>query len=219
MSDAATLYISAIHVPADSAFAATAMWDYYQLHRLVCTGFGDRAALDAARVLFRFDVEDDGGLLFVQSRTLPDWSRLPPKLKLSVAGPKPLNLPPLETGTRLRFRLLARPSMRIGNKTSPDYGRRIVLLWEEDQKGWLTHKGKENGFAVESCNLTLRTWHDSKTDHRLPNATPLPLHAVRFDGVLVVTDSPKLCQAVANGIGTQKAYGFGLLSIAPLQGQ
>jgi len=218
MSDGPTLYISAIHVPADSPFAATAMWDYYELHRLVCTGFGHRAALDAARVLFRFDAEGDAGFLCVQSRTPPDWSHLPPKLNLSVAGPKPLKLPSLETGTRLHFRLLARPSMRVGNKTSPDYGRRIVLLWEKDQKDWLTHKGEAHGFAVESCNLTLRTWHDSKTDHRLPNATPLPLHAVRFDGVLVVTDSQKLWQAVANGIGTQKAYGFGLLSIAPLNG-
>jgi len=46
-------------------------------------------------------------------------------------------------------------------------------------------------------------------------ATDEPLlGAVRFDGVLVVTDPHKLREAVANGIGQQKAFGFGLLSLA-----
>lgn len=43
------------------------------------------------------------------------------------------------------------------------------------------------------------------------------LTAVQFDGVLVVTDPDKLREAVRNGIGPQKAFGFGLLSLAPLR--
>jgi CRISPR-associated protein Cas6/Cse3/CasE subtype I-E len=43
------------------------------------------------------------------------------------------------------------------------------------------------------------------------------LSAVQFDGVLVVTDPDKLSVAVRNGIGPQKAFGFGLLSLAPLR--
>jgi CRISPR system Cascade subunit CasE len=41
--------------------------------------------------------------------------------------------------------------------------------------------------------------------------------AVRFDGELGVTDAALLREAVANGIGTQKAFGFGLLSLAPVR--
>ena len=36
------------------------------------------------------------------------------------------------------------------------------------------------------------------------------------DGELIVTDAEKLRETVANGIGPQKAYGFGLLSLAPV---
>jgi hypothetical protein len=39
---------------------------------------------------------------------------------------------------------------------------------------------------------------------------------VRFDGVLVVTDPALFRETVANGIGSGKAFGFGLLSLARL---
>lgn len=38
---------------------------------------------------------------------------------------------------------------------------------------------------------------------------------VTFDGVLEVTDAEAFRNSLVNGIGTGKAYGFGLLSIAP----
>lgn len=44
----------------------------------------------------------------------------------------------------------------------------------------------------------------------------LPLFGVRFDGVLRVTDVEVLLDALRGGIGPAKAFGFGLLSLAPL---
>jgi CRISPR system Cascade subunit CasE len=38
---------------------------------------------------------------------------------------------------------------------------------------------------------------------------------VLFEGVLRVNDPAKLIEAVRNGIGSAKGYGFGLLSLAP----
>jgi CRISPR system Cascade subunit CasE len=214
MSETPKLYISAIHAPADSQFSATAAWDYYKVHQLVCTGFPDRQAAREARILFRFDIEGDTGFLFVQSKTKPDWSRLDPLLKLSVVGPKECVMPPAEPGTRLRFRLLARPSMRVGDKASSDRGRRLTLTKERDQRDWLDRKGAEHGFTVEICEISGRVWHDGKKGDRLPNGTPKPILATLFDGILVVADPVKIREAVASGIGAQKAYGFGLLSVA-----
>ena len=42
--------------------------------------------------------------------------------------------------------------------------------------------------------------------------------AVRFEGVLEVTDPTAFCKTVENGIGSGKGFGFGLLSVAPLGG-
>ncbi|GFO83041.1 MAG: hypothetical protein A49_26680 [Methyloceanibacter sp.] len=90
-----------------------------------------------------------------------------------------------------------------------------------------------NGFAVESLDLTILEWGNSKPlQGKGGNPTETReearkrafgpggrqrLTAVRFDGVLLVTDPSKLCEAVRLGIGAQKAFGFGLLSLAPVR--
>jgi CRISPR system Cascade subunit CasE len=38
-------------------------------------------------------------------------------------------------------------------------------------------------------------------------------HAVQFDGVLTVTDAAEFADGIRGGIGSAKAFGFGLLSI------
>ena len=50
---------------------------------------------------------------------------------------------------------------------------------------------------------------ESSAGHRLTFASVL------FEGVLEVTDAERFRQALEQGIGSAKAYGFGLLSIAP----
>lgn len=42
----------------------------------------------------------------------------------------------------------------------------------------------------------------------------IPHFGVRFDGLLCVTDPETLVEAVRQGIGPAKAFGFGLLSLA-----
>jgi CRISPR system Cascade subunit CasE len=207
------LYISAIRIPADSGFAAMASQELYKLHQLVYGAFPSKEAAKAARVLFRFDLEGDVGYLYVQSRVKPDWSKYANQLGENLRAPVPLVIPPDD---RFRFRLLAKPTKRVGARGAPNRGKRVSLD-EPEQRAWLDRKGEENGFRIEACTLIDRVWYDTKTVERLPNGSPKPLHAVQFDGILVVTDPDKLREAVRNGIGPQKAYGFGLLSIAPLR--
>jgi hypothetical protein len=47
---------------------------------------------------------------------------------------------------------------------------------------------------------------------------PLALLAVRFDGVLAVTDVVQFAATLEAGIGSGKGLGFGLLSLAPCGG-
>lgn len=210
----APIYISAVRFPAHGDAAATASRDFYMLHKLVYMAFPTKADATAARPLFRFDVEGDHGYLYVQTTQEPDWSRLPQAIRDQVTGPIPYEIP---QGRRLRFRLLAKPSFRIGRKESPFKGFRTSIVAPERQMDWLRRKGEEFGFQIEQCDLCERVWHDSKKNESLPNGDPKPLYATLFDGVLVVTHPDKLREAVRNGIGPQKAYGFGLLSLAPLQ--
>ena len=44
---------------------------------------------------------------------------------------------------------------------------------------------------------------------------PVTFEAALFDGRLIITDKDSFLNALRQGIGSGKAYGFGLLSIAP----
>ncbi|MBI2426160.1 MAG: type I-E CRISPR-associated protein Cas6/Cse3/CasE [Candidatus Hydrogenedentes bacterium] len=213
MSESPELFITAIHVPADSEFSAVASWDYYKIHQLVSKGYTNPRN---ARILFRFDIEGDAGILFIQSRSEPDWSPLDPSLRSLIVGPRKLDLPLLEPGIRLRFRLLARPSKRVGDKLSQYRGRRRPLITEQEQRDWLDRKAEAHGFSVEQCILSERVWYDSKKGDTLFNGMPKPIVGIQFDGTLAVARPIIFREAVSSGIGSQKAYGFGLLSIAPV---
>ena len=59
-----------------------------------------------------------------------------------------------------------------------------------------------------------------RTAHRRSNGEPIPKSEVAhfgvcFDGMLIVTDADAMTAAVRDGIGAAKAFGFGLLSLAP----
>jgi len=184
----------------------------YELHRTLCRYF---ESPDEARVLFRADSDRPGEVhVIVQSLVQPDWSRQPDDDKYikQKDEPKAVELAALQEGLPLRFRLRCRPSKRIAESGHPDEGKRKTLRTKEEIFEWLRRKGGENGFDVKDVAFDRVYWHESKG-----GKDAKPLGAVQFDGILVVTDPDKLREAVRNGIGPQKAYGFGLLSLAPVR--
>jgi CRISPR system Cascade subunit CasE len=182
----------------------------YELHRTICNAWQDSKS---ARILFRPDQDGPGVVtVIVQSLTKPEWSRLeaPKDYLHEIDGPKQLDLQRLTKGQHLRFRLRCRPSKRIGSKASEDIGKRRGLTAKDEILGWLGRKAEAAGFVVREVAFDRVYWYDSKG-----GIHDKPLGAVVFDGVLEVTDPEPLRQAVHNGIGPQKAFGFGLLSVAP----
>lgn len=190
-----------------------------KLYALVPTpGHGTSRSL-----LFRVDVSDNGPVVLLQSSAEPDWAALEvaPRTLLEPPATKEFD-PTFRLGQRMGFRLLARPSTR----KSGDYGLkksgkrqpgpRVDCRDDEQRLEWLRRKSGQHGFQVEAVGLTMVSMPAVKSD-RAPREKGGSFTAVQFDGVLVVTDPEKLREAVCNGIGPQKAYGFGLLSLAPMR--
>jgi len=190
--------------------------DPYQMHRSLMRAFPDDLAPAAERVLYRLEHDPRRGALqlLVQSLNLPDWSWLAqPGARgylLAVDEPNPavksfdLHLVP---GQVLAFRLRANPTVKRN-------GKRLGLYRPEEQRQWLLRKAEQHGFRVLSARIGGKEKlsgyiHRQDTTHRLQ------LLAVQFDGLLQVSDPELLCQAVQWGIGSGKALGCGLLSLAP----
>ena len=108
-------------------------------------------------------------------------------------------------------------------------GKRVGLVREEDQIAWLERKGRTGGFALPYAGRAGRVVENRqplavevrtagkqigrKRDHT--QAHTMTHLSVVFDGLLRITDAEAFRETLLRGIGSAKAYGFGLLSIAP----
>jgi len=121
------------------------------------------------------------------------------------------------SGTRYLFQLCANPTKKVA-KERPDgsltkNGRRIPLNKREDLVEWINRKGIQGGFTVDEA--TLRTFMRGREYFSKLGQTGLH-SAVEFQGTLAVTDSARFHAAFKQGVGPAKAFGFGLLVIAPI---
>lgn len=182
-------------------------------------------AATTARTLYRVDGTGDQPALLIQSIAVPQLTVLP--AEYTVAAPRIReDLEPafegLANGMRLRFALRANVTKRLATQqTGP--GKRIPLTDPTQQVEWLLRKAQTHGFvvehdpyAVDGYALTL-TSEPQQLGSRTHNAEKHALtHAiVRYQGTCTITDAAAFKAALYNGIGPAKAYGCGLLTIAP----
>jgi CRISPR system Cascade subunit CasE len=144
----------------------------------------------------------------------------------------------LQNGQVFSFRLRANPTKRIARITKGDSelkGKRVGLLREEEQIAWLIRKGEERekgtpgGFEILRNECKAQNGETQmvprvnvrregkqrgrkKEEGRSHETTHL---AVLFDGILRITDANVFRKTLVRGIGPGKAFGFGLLSVAP----
>jgi CRISPR system Cascade subunit CasE len=195
----------------------------YEMHRTLLSllphgGIHQPRTDDNAHgLLFRVEQQAQTGTptVLVQSNRLPNWSLLQAKhdarresYVVDQVEDKEIELQ-FSLGQHLRFRLRANPTKRLsagkGNK-----GKRIGLYKLEEQIDWLHRKAQQHGFGIHSA---LPSRQDRSEDH----VNRLELFSVQFDGILQVTDPERFLAAVQAGIGSGKAFGFGLLSLAPVR--
>lgn len=192
----------------------------YELHRTLMAAYPDDLP-PHERVLFRVEANPRTGVptVLVQSHTRPDWTHLavrdtyllptsqwPPQIFANPAV-KSFTID-LAAGQTLAFRLRA-------NVTVKREGSRHGLYDEEDQRAWLARKGERNGFRPLRVTAIQEDDQISWKPRRNGGKRKLTHFAVRFDGLLKVTDPKQLWDAVQSGIGPAKSFGFGLLSLAP----
>lgn len=234
------MYLSRLILNPRSRAVRNDLGDCRSLHRTILSAFpqaikeqgGARAEFC---VLFRADADPRSGRIavLVQSQVEPDWSQLPKDYLLNDFDE--LDNPALKrvdaaygslvAGIRLRFRLRANPTRRVSQKSAGEksngFGKRVEIYGEEKQLDWLHRKGEQHGFKLLATRINpnipnARANPEGKVIGRRGRSdSPMKFGSVLFEGELEITNDESFKEALRNGIGSGKAFGFGLLSIAP----
>ena len=234
------MYLSRLILKPRSRRVQRELADPYEMHRTLLNAFPngkihvERKDDDAVGLLFRLDEDPRQGLIsvLVQSKTAPDWGFLAGKAD---GRGQPYLLPPeqmpddkpnpavtefdlaskLRPGQTLAFRLRANPTKRLGKDAGEHHHQRVGLLKEEEQLNWLKRKIEAAGGALLSARISGEAELRGKLFTEKDVARRMRFVSAQFDGILQVVDADKMHAAIANGIGSAKGFGFGMLSLAP----
>jgi CRISPR system Cascade subunit CasE len=201
--------------------------DPYAWHQRAWECFPD-ASKDADRnFLTRIDPKDQDLQLLILSPSVPvrpEWCPLDQWQSKTVDGE-------FLSQSRYRFSLLANPTRKVRSNTKGEIlknSRRVPITHREDrtdpatgrvQRGlvsWMREHGESAGFFIDEKSLQTITTPCQTFSKQNGGRHHGALHAVDFQGTLTVEDSEKLRAAFTTGIGSAKAFGFGMLCLSPL---
>jgi CRISPR system Cascade subunit CasE len=226
--------LSRLRLNPRSREAARDLADCQELHRTISSAFpGSAGAPVRAQFGILYRVEYPSTIL-IQSYEQPDFARLAHGYLMGPAESKDVADAWDRIGNEavLRFRLRANPTRKIDSKSGLDgirrNGKRVELRTELEQLDWLRRKAAKGGFEIIAVRSAAqvpdvrvtgegkirgqRAWTSgSREKHRLTFASVL------FEGKLRVEDRDRFRATLEHGVGSAKAYGFGLLSIAPAE--
>lgn len=195
------------HSPAVRRDLASAVDLHKTLMRLIPDELGHQARRTAG-LLFRLEHAPTPTLL-IQTHSPPALARLPARYGTADTHDLTALLhTALTPGRLVRYRITANASVRRHDPTLPS-GSKVTALRGDDALAWWQRRAAQAGLTLHTATATPRTF---------PRATREdgPYHALtQFDGTAHITDSHLLQHALSTGIGKGKAYGAGLLSLAP----
>lgn len=180
--------------------------------------------------LYRIDVLPGGrAMILVQSagQRPPDWEYAFHNARYLLAAPsecRPFR-PAFQAGRVLRFRLKVNPTRRLREASVGPDGRRVskslvghrVPVKTGELESWLARRAERCGFRFDPAKLTrLEPGYVYWSRGGARNQTHR-LRSVLYEGLIEVIDAEALRAAVISGIGPAKAFGFGLLSLAPAE--
>lgn len=206
-------HLTQITVDYERAARLLRIRDSYDWHQRVWQAFEGR---DGARrdFLSRVDETDEGYRLLIVSPIAParpDWC--PTDCFQTKQIPEDF----FAAGD-FRFSLLANPTRKVrgdkdGNRTKN--GRRLPITKREDLIAWMQRKADAGGFEIVEPEKTLRTIPRPRSYFEKKGAHGVH-YGVEFQGALTVTDPAAFRAAFTTGFGSAKAFGFGLLALAPV---
>lgn len=202
------------------------------MHAAVMGSHPSQEGSAPGRVLWRLDQYASHDLqLYVLSPTAPDFTGLleqagwPTQISWDTTAYEPF-LATLAANQQWAYRLTANP-VRVLPKDPTSGVRRGKVsphLTVRQQQQWLVKQSFSWGFRIATddtfgVDTEVRERHTTSFGRRDPSEAgrraPVSLTSATFKGVLTVTDPDALRSALTLGMGRAKAYGCGLMTLAP----
>lgn len=208
-----------------------------RMHAAVLASFPQQPVSEpdgGGRVLWRVDADNPHRLtLLVVSPWRPDLTHIVEQAGWpSAESPqwesrsyRPL-LDKLAKGQRFAFRLVANPTRSVRVADGASRTRRVQHVTAEHQVRWLRERAERHGFAIAESSATdpltdgepaldLRLFLRERSVFQRRPGTKVTIQRVGYEGSLEVLDPDALRAALMRGVGHGRAYGCGLLTLAP----
>lgn len=204
------MYLSRIRLNTDKRATQIAMVSPNKIHGAIEDSFSKKQE----RNLWRIDCLKGDTFLLILSQEIPNFTGIIEQFGFDEENGESKEYDPfierIQEGTIWHFRLVANPTYT--KKQAHGRGKVVAHVSEKYQMKWLYEKGEKNGFEIVDDCAELRNskWivfkkKDQRSRVRIKQAT--------FEGTLKVTDVDKFKSALICGIGREKAYGMGLLTL------
>jgi CRISPR system Cascade subunit CasE len=188
--------------------------DATQMHRTVMRLAPDdlgNSPRRTAGLLYRVDETDTSSTLLVQAAHI-DAHRLPADYGQTEIKDLAPMFAALRKGLAVTYRIVVNPVKRerLPLEQKNQRGRVIPLSGTEADQWWIRRAASAGlqPHVLTPTNL-------APAQPRGADAPQMRHSLIRYDGTATVTDPDALTEAVLTGIGRGKAYGAGLLSLAP----
>lgn len=220
----AEYYLSRIDINSRKRGARKLLTSPRAMHAAVESSLPPSARRPGERFLWRVDRADPKIELYVVSPGLPDFTHIVEQAgweregeKGWVSRPYARLLDRLETGQAWIFRLTANPT-RMG-KTADGVPKRFGHVTAAQQLQWLLDRAQPNGFSIpveKDGDPAVEVIARSEDRFSHGRGAKVAITRATYEGVLEISEPDLLRHALTHGIGRAKAYGCGLLTLAPL---
>ena len=182
--------------------------DCQQMHRFITGFFGtDRRS---SQILYRTNLVQNKLCIYLYAQSPAE--HIPGNCKVQQRNVTSW-LESMEIGQLWSFDLIAAPTKKVALEGKKNSQRRILRLPQERQE-WLERHAEQNGFAILQAQ-ELEQLHICGR-HKADKGGVMYHDAYHYQGILQITDGEAFRRAMQTGIGSGKAYGFGMMMVKRL---
>lgn len=207
------MYLSRIELNHNKRETQIALHSLARFHGAIESAFKESTK---TRKLWRIDTLQGNQYLLIVSESKPNFTNLIKQFGFDNQTGESLSydafIDRIKNGQKWQFRLVANPTQSVSNKNhSERRGKIKAEVSDQYLREWILRKAKQNGFhIIDEVFIRNKKWYSFKKGK---NAYHVRFKAVTFEGFLEVTDETLLKQAMIAGIGREKAYGMGMITL------